>query len=220
MAEQNSTIHAERDGKYYTRFLLMGVGALLFLGWCLKDGLYSYPLQKVQYEKYTELVDEGRGGEWEQLAADNGWSAEVPDERTDGDILLQFVMGGLSAVVGIWMLSMVWLSRGRWIESDGKQIVTSWGETVPFDAVVSIDKKKWAKKGIAFVQYEDGGKTKRFVLDDFKFVRKPTDEILVLLEQAVGTDKITGGPPEAIPGSEVEAPEGDVAAEQAVEPQA
>lgn len=197
-----TVIRAERDSSYYTRFLLMGLGALAFFGWCMYDGIYKWPLEKEQYELYESLVEQGRGGEWEQVATERGWSTEAPEhERTDAGIMGQFVMGAGVLAIALATLTMVVRSRGRWMEADGSRITTSWGETVPYAAVNEIDKKKWAKKGIAYVSYNSGGGAKKFVIDDFKFLRKPTDEILYQLEQAVGVDKIVDGDPEPDPSA-------------------
>ena len=60
-----------------------------------------------------------------------------------------------------------------------------------------LNKRKWRDKGIAKVTYRDGNRKRRFVIDDYKFHRHPTDAILYELEQKIGVDKITGGPPES-----------------------
>ena len=54
-------------------------------------------------------------------------------------------------------------------------------------------------------------------IDDFKFKREPTDRILFELEQRIDVERITGGPPEPIPGEYVESP-GDAAPMPADEP--
>ena len=88
-------------------------------------------------------------------------------------------------------------NRGRWIEASKTGIASSWGQNVDFDRVVSLDKKKWDKKGIAKVLYEDGNRRRRFVIDDFKFKREPTDRILRQLESRLQPEQITGGVPES-----------------------
>ena len=73
-------------------------------------------------------------------------------------------------------------------------------DSVELDRIVSIDKKQWKDKGIAKITYEDGGRNRRFVLDNYKFDRHPTTEILRQIEANVGPDKIVGGPPEPAAG--------------------
>jgi hypothetical protein len=45
-----------------------------------------------------------------------------------------------------------------------------------------------------------------FVIDDFKFKREATDQILFELEQRIDIERITGGPPEPLPGELAEEP--------------
>jgi len=207
MPKHSSTvIRADHNSSFYRRFLLLAIAALVFMGFCLKDGFYAYPLQQERYREYTRLVDEGRGSEWESVATSREWSTEVPEkDRPDAEIASQFIMAGGCALVGGWLLFVVLSARGRWIESDGTKITTSWGQTVPFDAIESLDKKKWRNKGIAKVTYNDGGKVRKFAIDDFKFERDATDRILYALEQSIDVEKIIGGPPESASGASTEA---------------
>jgi hypothetical protein len=76
---------------------------------------------------------------------------------------------------------------------------------VAFDQVESLEKRQWRNKGIAKLRYNDGGKKRTFVIDDFKFKRETTDKILAELENRIGVDKITGGPPEGFEIAEAEA---------------
>lgn len=194
-------IRANHNSKFYTRFLLMGVAALGVMGWFLYDGLYNWPLLAERYRVYTELVESQEGSRWPEVAAERGWSEDPPEEkdnRSEETIQFQLYCAAAAAVAGVWLLGKVLLANGRWIESNGEQITTSWGQTVPYDGVVEINKRKWAKQGIAYIKYKDGDRTKRFVLDDFKFHRTPTDDILLEMEAAVGDDKITGGEPERV----------------------
>ncbi len=62
-----------------------------------------------------------------------------------------------------------------------------------------LNKRRWRDKGIAKIFYRDSARKRRFVLDDLKFMRIPTDAILLELEQRIGIEKIAGGPPEPIP---------------------
>jgi len=91
-------------------------------------------------------------------------------------------------------------SRGHWIEMDDKGVRSSWGESFQFDQVELLNKRRWRNKGIAKVTYVDGSRKRRFVIDDFKFKRDPTDTILYELEQRIGLEKIVNGPPEPPPG--------------------
>ncbi|MEM8865970.1 MAG: hypothetical protein AAGF31_10550 [Planctomycetota bacterium] len=200
MSTDNTVIRAEHNSKFYLRFLLMGIGVLIYACFFIKDGAYSWPQQHERYVAYTTLVDEFRGGEWEEYAKERGWPTEPPEkDRTEVEIQNQFYWAAGLGVVGVLLLLKVFLARGNWIEADGNQITTSWGQTVPYHTVTEIDKKKWANKGLAYISYQDGEQSKTLTIDDFKFKREPTDAILYQMEQAVGVDKIVNGDPEPDP---------------------
>ena len=191
-------IRADRDPKYYFRFWLIGLFATGFALWFLYDGAVTYPDQRERGLAFDKHMEENRGNEWDAYARERGWSTESPGEpKSETDIQMQYIMAAAAGIVGVAVLLGVLRSRGRWIESDVNGITSSWGQTVPFDRVVSIDKRKWRNKGIAKIRYEDGNRKRTFVLDDFKFKRDPTDAILRQLEERVGIEKVTGGPPEA-----------------------
>ena len=106
-------------------------------------------------------------------------------------------MAVIAAVVGLVLLSIPMRRRGRWIELDESGLRTSRGQSFQFDQVESINKRKWRNKGIAKITYRDGDRKRQFVLDDLKFMREPIDAVLLELEQKIGVEKITGGPPES-----------------------
>ena len=138
--------------------------------------------------------------QWEELATEKGWPTELPETiRSDEDIQMQFIMVIPCAIAAAWLLLTVYFANGRWIELRDGQMFTSWGQTFPISSITKIDKRQWRDKGIARVKYEHEGRKGKFVVDDYKFHRKTTDEILLRIEQEVGAEKISGGPPEAPP---------------------
>jgi len=193
-------LRAESDPRYYRRFLIMGVAALGFALWSLYDGAIKYPQQRERALALAKLSEEKRLDEWNDLARQRGWptsTAGLGEPKSEADIIMQYVMAAMAGAVGLGLLIGVWRARGRWIEATDSGILSSWGQSLAFDQVLAIDKRKWRDKGIAKVRYQDGRRRRRFVLDDYKFEREATDQILYHLESNVGHDKIVGGPPEA-----------------------
>jgi hypothetical protein len=185
-------VRADYDPRYYRRFIIIGVVALGFALFCLYDGFIRYPAQRERaYQQFKEVVGENRLDEWEHYAEQTG-------VKGDGDILMQFVMAAVTGAVGFWLLFGVWRARGRWIESSESGITSSWGQSLAFNQVVSLDKRKWRNKGIAKITYNDGRRNRRFILDDYKFDRATTGQILRELEAKIEPELISGGPPEAI----------------------
>lgn len=204
MSTESSVLRADYNPKFYTRFLLLGIGAFAVMGWFLYDGLYGWPLANERYEAYTSMVEEGKGSQWEEYALSRGWDTDAPEEKDkheQADIYGQFGWAGGCAVIGVLLLLRVFLARGQWMESDGQTLTTSWGKSFPMSAVTKIDKRKWANKGLAYLTYEVDGTSGKFTVDDFKFHRENTDAILYQIEQAAGVDKIVGGEPEPDPNA-------------------
>lgn len=204
------TIRALRDGRFYLRFLIIGLAAFGFAGWALYDGFIGYPHAQERALVFEKLIEEKRGDEWDAEATKRGWSttppaASKPEEEFEVDVKMQFWMAGLAAIVGFFPLLSVFRSRGRWIEFSKNTLTSSWGQTVNMDQVTGLEKRQWRNKGIAKLRYNDNGRTKTFVIDDFKFKREPTDKILAEIEKHISHDMITGGPPEGYEVVEAEA---------------
>lgn len=198
------TIRAERDPSFYRRFWLMAIGALAFGLYCVYDGAVAYPNQRERALKYREFkekaVETNQGDwikQWRAYAKQQGWPTSDPGEpKNETDFQVQFAMAGLCGVVALVLLGKVVLSLGMWIEADDSSIKTSWGKTVPFAAIERVNKKDWQKKGLARIYYADEGRTRKFVLDNFKFHREPTDQIMRRIEEHISEDQIVDGPSE------------------------
>lgn len=200
MQKQSLPIRAESDSRFYRRFILMGLGALGFAGWCVYDGAVAWPEKNAIWEAYSEIPEPDRPERWPEVAAENGWSDAKPNEHdyhhTDADIQMQFYMAVPIALVGLWFLWGVLRARGTWIEGNSEGVTSSWGQGFKWDQVEKLDKKKWRSKGIAKVKYSVDGRRRTFVIDDYKFMRQPTDAILLELEDRIPREAIINGPTE------------------------
>jgi hypothetical protein len=196
---------ANIDPKFLAR---LGLTALALIGialWFLYDGAITYPRQRERALVYQELKDKDQLDKWEEIAEQNGWSTEDPgNPKEKVDFYIQFGFAGLLGVPGLCFLARYFRARGRWIEADETGLRTSWGQQLEFGQIVSLDKKKWRSKGIANILYEQDGRKRRLVLDDWKFDADPTKAILLAVEARVDVDQIVGGPPEPPPEEEHE----------------
>jgi hypothetical protein len=176
--------------------------AIVCLGcslYCLYDGAIAYPKQHEAAVVYKQLKDKGfESGEffaqWDKIAKERGWSTKKP--KDDLDILKQYVMAGCLVVPGLLYVFLLFRSWRRWIEFNETGLRTSWGQTLAFDQVVALDKKKWKKKGIAVIRYQQDGRPRRLALDDWKYDAKTTKAILMAVESRIDADQIVGGLPE------------------------
>jgi hypothetical protein len=198
-------LRADVNMRFYWRFALFAIGGIGLALWFLYDGAIGWPQQRERALKYEELLnDDPSLQKWTEYAESKGWSTEGPGKPKDPvEIKLQFVWAGLAAIVGIVFTIVVLRARGRWIEVDNTSLRASWGQELQFDQIMRIDKRQWRKKGIARIWYQDNGRRRRFVIDDFKFVRRATDEILRYVESRISPERIVGGPPEP-PADEME----------------
>jgi hypothetical protein len=210
-------IRADNDPRFSRRFLIMGVVAIGFAFWSLYDGMVKYPAQRVRgfdefkagYKSEFEdpKVKDLTVDQFEQSADKNHvWAKYVHDSgiKSIPEIFTQYVQAAVAGIVGLFLLSIPLRSRGRWIEANESGITSSWGQSFQYDEVEQVNKRKWRDKGIAKVTYVANGRRQLFVIDDFKFKRETTDQILFELEQRIEIERITGGPPEMLPGEHVE----------------
>jgi hypothetical protein len=173
--------------------------------WFAFDGFVGYPREKSRSAAYEKLASEvtepkERLIRWRELAKSNGWSVDTPKEKAevyDNKIFGQYVFGGICLFVSFIPLYFYLTSKSRWVESSDEGLTTSWGQTVKFSDVVELNKSRWANKGIAKAYYNEDGRKKYFVFDDFKYERKPLGEILKQLEAVLKAEQIVGGPPES-----------------------
>ncbi|MCA9258279.1 MAG: hypothetical protein KDA61_03715 [Planctomycetales bacterium] len=192
---------------YVTRQQLMRLSfiALItcgFSAYCFYDGLVGYPNQRVRALKYQELAEkeDGKLDEWYAWCAEHGCSSANPGEpKTEADIQMQFVMGAITALIGVPVLINILRTLGRSMEGTPDRLKASWGHEFDYSQVKQIDKRKWDRKGIARITYQQDGVDKKFVLDDYVFDRPATDQMLYWMEQKAGVDKIVNGTPEQSP---------------------
>ena len=101
---------------------------------------------------------------------------------------LAFSLPPLGLFVLVWSL---YHSRGAYRLADNVLSVPGHAP-VPLNAIRSIDRTDWDRKGIAWINYElPNGVAKSACLDDFIYQRKPTDDIFKHIEIYTGTGEAT-----------------------------
>ena len=188
-------LRADVHKPFFRKFLFVFLGCLAYSGWCLYDGLWAYPRKLTVALAYEELPEEGRREAWEELAKEKGWPPVTPQKTAEDirhDISSQFLMIVLCMLFGIPAVIMWMGGQGTWIEGDESVLRNSKGNEVPIDTITKIDKKKWREKGIAKIYYEVDGKTKKFVMDDFKYDRETMGELMKFAEANLSEDQLIG----------------------------
>lgn len=204
-------IKANAHRGYFLKYLLIGLAALAFGAWHLKDGLITYPALREMADAYellqgpldengqSEIADGELQANWQALAAENEWPEEVPklNDEIDNLLLYNYFIGAIFSAIGLACLFLGLTTIGKWMQLKDGVLSDKRGNSINIKDIVEIDKKRWEKKGLATLTAESGGQTKRMVLDDLKFDRPSIDQMLLHIEQTVGEDKIINGETEA-----------------------
>ena len=198
---------------YRWRLFAVAFVCLMFGGWSAYDGFIGYPKKnkhrdtwdsiKQQYPTEVDFVPH-----WEKYAQENGISTDEPEPRKSSfSMIAQYVQMGITLPFGL-LFGFGYLSTaGRWVSADENGLATNRGEEVSFDSIKTLNKVRWNRKGIAVVHYDGGQGPKRLVLDDWKYDRDTTGQILREVEARIDRDLIVGGEPEPLAEGGEDAPE-------------
>lgn len=164
-----------RAGRYYrnARYILMT--AMVVIGfWFAYDGFVRYPAVNARFDAQTP--EQRAGG---------------PQRYTELDIILQRMISiGLIAAPLPMLAWFLYRSRGEYRLS-GTTLHVPGHPPVAFESIVAMDKAKWERKGIAYIDYqlEPSRRSRRLVLDDFIYERRPTDQIVARIEAWLNTQE-------------------------------
>ena len=178
---------AQPDAGYRWKHLIVAVAMIAFGAWFAYDGWIKWPaenarIRQVQQEKDAAAAA-GETARVEALAKE----LQELNHHTEMDLAIQKVLA-----IALPAFGLFW---GAWTLRDTRGVYRMSGNTlfvpghppVAVDDIRRIDKRKWDKKGIAFLHYEVGQPPTAGVLklDDFAYERKPTDEMLERIEKNV-----------------------------------
>jgi hypothetical protein len=187
-----------RPGRYYrnARYLMVLICVVLGL-WFAYDGWWAWPNENRKYAEVSAKRDTAHAtGDKD---AESKYQEELKGikEHKGFDIPLQRILGFTLPLAGLGLLCWaVYNSRGTY-RFAGDTLYVPGHPPVPADAIRQIDKQKWERKGIAYIDYDVPGATGgsgRIKLDDFVYEQAPTQAILARIESLVAPE---GGPTEA-----------------------
>jgi hypothetical protein len=163
--------------------LFVAIFLFAIAGWFFYDGKVGWPKSNEAFDAYKKFEAEDRRTEWPDFAKSRGWKVEPPHKRYGpSDLAGQYAIAGLAAVLSV-ITFVYWLGqKGRVVKSDTEAVYSPAGTRVPFGSITGVGKKKWEAKGLATVRYEIDGRKGEFILDDYKFERDPTHEIMAEIE--------------------------------------
>ena len=188
-------VKAETWSGHRNRIALIALVCLGFACWCLYDAVVRYPTDNEIVETYENLLPaETRDDQWPQVAREHGWPEEpngLPHRHEPSDIFTQYVMLAISGSIGLVFGFTALRCLGRWIACDENGLTTSWGQSVAFDQITRLNLRRW-KKGYATVYYTHEGNERKLAIDDWKFDREPTDQIVAEVQARLSPEQIDG----------------------------
>ena len=103
---------------------------------------------------------------WEDYAGSRGWDIVVADHPEDQASLdTQFYMASGSAAFVLVVAFLFLRTLTRTMEVNGSAYIAPGNKVVPFASMRRIDSRKWDTKGVATIEYELEGVTKKVKVD-------------------------------------------------------
>lgn len=100
-----------------------------------------------------------------------GWEVKNPKFHSASEIKGQIIIAFCLLVSAFCILINALINSRRVLIADADNLISEKGEIISFQSIYRIDTRKWAKKGLAYVFYDEGDASKnRAVIDDLKFV--------------------------------------------------
>jgi len=157
--------------EWRNRMLMQTAFCVGFGLWFFHDGGVTYPKHNERIAQYQAAAASGETAKWSDFALKRGWPGQDhPASYSSAELKTQFVLGAICIALGGATILCLLIGRRQQMSSDGRTICGVWDERVPLEAFVSVDKRKWGRKSIAYTFYEQDGQRHRLTIDDYKFI--------------------------------------------------
>jgi hypothetical protein len=180
--------HHYRD--YRAKRLYMAIMLIAGGLWFGYDGFIAWPRENARIAQLGKDIETARRADDEATVRRLDAEHSALKQHSEMDLLIQkilcFSLPALGIAVFAWSF---YQSRGTYHLVDNVLSVPG-HPPVPLDAITSIDKTDWERKGIAYLHYElpGPGAKGRLTLDDFVYERDPTDAIFKHVQRATGVE--------------------------------
>lgn len=189
---------ASISGGYRWRPGLIALFCIGFGLYCLYDGFIAYPKQIAEYDKLEIILAKAdpqhpehspeyaawsNNANWPTLSARYGIEGSVQEvesysDRTQGDVITQFIMAGIVFPIGAYALFIYLASGSRFVEADEHGVRDHKGQSAAWSELTGIESPKWDTKGIARLVFRTADGTEgRILLDDWKYDTEPVRAI-------------------------------------------
>src|ERR1043166_305176 len=169
---------AEPDPGYRWKHLIMAVLMLAAGGWFAYDGWVKWPNANHRAEQVSREKDAANAkGDTARVEALAKEFATI-EKHNDASILIQKILAFALPAFGLgWGFWTLRETRGFY-RMHGTTLYVPGHPPVGYDDIRRIDKRKWDRKGFAYLHYETPGHPPRqgiLKLDDFAYDRTATD---------------------------------------------
>ena len=194
---------------FWLKFLVIGLGTFAYGAWASWDAFVAGPKRlemSIVWEPIlndSSLSEEERDKKWVKAATEHGWPKPRPKKEYNVKDSKEFIWFNYGLMGVCWLIALPCLfwclrTKGTWIEATGDGLRNSRGQQLTLDQITKVDKAKWDKKGIAVLHYKDAqGGASTFLIDDLKYERAATDEIMAWIEDNIDTKLVVNGRTEA-----------------------
>ena len=185
--DPNSELVAEPAPGYRWKHMILAVGLIVFGLWFAYDGWIRWPNENRRAEQVQRDKDKAQEEHDDAKVQELAKELEQLSRHSGTDLLIQkllaFILPAGGIAWGIWTLRE---TRGVYRMTGGTLAVPG-HPPITYDDIRRIDKRKWDRKGVAFVHYETGIPPQPGILklDDFAYDRRATDAILERIERNV-----------------------------------
>ena len=152
-------IIAGPDPGYRWKHLILAILAIALGGWFAYDGWVNWPRQNqmaAKLERDLEIAQRNTSSSGDAEKQRLATELRKYEKHNDASILLQKILATVLPAFGIfWGVWTIKDTRGRYRLSSNMLHVPG-HPPVPLNDIRRIDKRKWDRKGVAFVHYEHG----------------------------------------------------------------
>jgi hypothetical protein len=185
-SDAGDALVARASTEYRVKRLIIVVMLVGMGGWFAYDGFINWPRENAEIEQLKKDIEVNRADELKRAQLEAELNKKSPHTPLSIQLqkVLAFALPPIGLVVLVWSL---YRSRGAY-RLNGNLLHVPGHPPFPLDAVRSIDKTDWDRKGIAYINYQlPNGAKGAACLDDFIYERKPTDDIFKRIEDFTGT---------------------------------
>ena len=194
---------AETEKFFWLKFLVIGLGTFGYGAWASWDAFVAGPHRLEMSELWepilnSDLSEEARDDKWKAVATEHGWPTKRPKKEYNVKDSKEFIWFNYGLMGVCWVIALPCLfwcltTRGSWIEATGDGLRNSAGQQLKLDQITKVDKAKWDKKGITILHYNGDQGMSTFLIDDLKYERAATDEIMAWIENNIDPKLVVNG---------------------------